>query len=113
MAENLSRETRKLEVRLEEFVKEEEEFIQELNRCLRKFRKMNTLFERVKTLTEQKEVEDLMTLRLETIKALCDVLIKRSIVEHEQSHLLESYGILILALEETFQNLYQHKQHST
>ena len=104
MAEKLSRETRKLEVRLEGFVKEEEGFIKKLKKCLDKFRKVNIQLERVKTLADPKEVEDLMTLRLEATKALCDVLIKRSVVEHEQSHLLESYGTLILALEETFQN---------
>jgi len=106
MVENLSRETRKLEVRLKEFVKEEEEFIKELKKCLDKFRKVNIQLERVKTLADPTEVEYLMTFRLEAIKAICDMLIKRSVVEHEQSHLLESYGTLILALEEIFQNIY-------
>ena len=102
MAENLSRETRKLEVRLEEFVKEEKEFIKELQKCLDKFRKVNIQLERMKTLTNPTEVEYLMIFRLDAIKAICDVLIKRSVVEHEQSHLLESYGTLILTLEEIF-----------
>ena len=106
MPEDLSRETHKLEVRLEGFVKEEERFIKELKKCLDKFRKVNTQLERVKTHADPKEVEELRNLRLEAIKTLCNVLIKRSKVEHEQSHLLESYGTLILALEKAFQNLY-------
>lgn len=105
MSEDLSRETRKLEVRLEGFVKEEERFIKELKKCLDKFRKVNILLEQVKTHADPKEIEKLMTPRLEAIKALCNVFIKRSEVEHEQSHLLESYGTLILALEKAFQNI--------
>ena len=106
MAKNLSRETRKLEVRLEEYVKEEKEFIKELKKCLDKCRKVNIQLERIKKLTNPTEVEYLMIFRLEAIKAISDVLIKRSVIEHEQSHLLESFGTLILTLEETFQNLY-------
>jgi len=105
MAEDLSRETRKLEVRFKDFVKEEEGFIKELKKCLDKFRQVDTQLERMKMNADPNEVEDLVTLRLEATKTLCDVLIKRSKVEHEQSHLLESYGTLILALEKAFQNI--------
>jgi hypothetical protein len=106
MAKNLSRETRKLEVRLEEYIKEEKEFIKELKKCLDKFGKVNIQLERMKTLTSPTEVKNLMIFRLEAIKAICDVMIKKSVVDHEQSHLSESYGTLIITLEETFQNLY-------
>ena len=105
MTEFLSRETRKLEVRLTEFIKEEAEFIEELKTCLDKFKKMNTQLELMKPLINSKSVKELIHLRQEATKALSNVLIKKSIVEHEQSHLLESYGALLLALEETFQTL--------
>jgi len=57
MSKELSREIRKLKVRLEDYLKEEEEFV------------------------------------------------KQSMAEHEKSHLLESYGALILSLEEEFREL--------
>jgi hypothetical protein len=52
----------------------------------------------------------LMKLKLEAIKAYSEVLKKESKAEHEGSHLLESYGALILALEEEFCSFYDAKR---
>ena len=46
-----------------------------------------------------------MKLRLESIKALSEALQKGSKAEHERSHLLESYGALVLAMEKEFYDL--------
>ena len=105
MVEELSREIRKLEVRLERFVTEEEGFVKTLQNCLDKFRALNQNLERVKTEPDPKMVEELSTLRLGAIEALTEALKKGSDTEHEKSHLLESYGALILALERAFKDL--------
>ena len=103
MPEELSREIRKLEVRLDGFLKREEVFVEGLKKCLDKFKKLKNL-ERLKTGTAPEEVEGRMNLRLEAIKALSEALKKASQAEHEKSHLLESYGALVLALEKEFKD---------
>jgi molecular chaperone GrpE (heat shock protein) len=105
MVEELSREIRKLEVRLERFVTKEDGFVKELQNCLIKFRALNQNLERVKTEPDPKMVERLIILRLGAIEALSETLKKGSDTEHEKSHLLESYGALILALERAFKDL--------
>lgn len=100
MSEELSRETRKLEVRLDNFLKDEEAFVKELRRCIEKLKGLSDCIEKFKTKSDPKRVEEVMKSRIETIKALSDVLKKESKAEHEKSHLLESYGTLILVLEE-------------
>ena len=102
MVEELSREIRKLEVRLERFVTKEDGFVKELQNCLIKFRALNQNLERVKTEPDPKLVEGLIILRFGAIEALSEALKKGSDTEHEKSHLLESYGALILALERAF-----------
>ena len=104
MSKELSREIRKLEVRLKGFVAKEEIFVKGLKGCLDKFRELNKNLGRLKT-SDPNEFEELVNLRFEAIKALSEALIKRSEVEHENSHLLESYGALILALDGKFKDL--------
>ena len=105
MTGELSREIRKLEVRLEGFLREEEEFVKELRKCLDKFTELNKSLEELKKEAGSKEVEELVNLRLEAIKALSEALKKGSEAEHEKSHLLESYGALVLAMEGEFRDL--------
>jgi hypothetical protein len=107
MPEVLSREIRKLEVRLGEFLKREEVFVKGLKKCIAKFRELSNL-ERLKAGTDPEEIEELMNLRLEAVKALSKVLKQASQAEHEKSHLLESYGALVLALEEEFKDFLSH-----
>ena len=99
MVEELARELRKLEVRLKRFVMDEDRFVKELQNCLDRFRALNQRLEQVKTESDPKIVKELSTLRLKAIEALSEALKKGSDTEHEKSHLLESYGALILALE--------------
>jgi hypothetical protein len=105
MPEELEREIRKLEVRLEGFLREEGVFVECLKKCLDKFRELNKNLETLKTKAGLEEVEELVNLRLEAIKSLSDALKKGSEAEHEKSHLLESYEALILALDREFKDI--------
>jgi len=98
LSERLLREIRKLEVRLEDYLKEEESFVKELRNLLNRFRELNDKI-------VDKEVKEAINLRLEVIKVFSETLRKESEAEHEKSHLLESYGSLLLALEEEFKGL--------
>jgi chromosome segregation ATPase len=103
--EELSREIRKLEARLEDFLKDEEDFVKELRSCLEKLKKLYETINRLEMRPDSEKVKGLMNLRMEVTKALSETLRKESKAEHEKSHLLESYGALILALEQEFQKL--------
>lgn len=103
MPEELSREIRKLEVRLEDFLTNEEEFVRGLRSCLEKFKELNNNLEKVAS-PDPRQVEELMKLRLEATRAFNEALKRGSGAEHEKSHLLESYGALVLAMEEAFQS---------
>lgn len=103
MPKDLSREIRKLKVRLEDYLKEEEEFVKQLRKCLSNFAELNNTLERSKMSNEDKG--KLTRLRIEAVKALSEALKREGVAEHERSHLLESYGALILSLEEEFGEL--------
>ena len=105
MPEGFLREILKLEARLEGFLESEEAFVKELKNCIEKMKELNGYIERLKRKSEPKKFEKLTRLRLETIKTLNGALKKESDAEEEKSHLLESYGALILALEEVRSNL--------
>ncbi len=108
MPKELFREIRKLEVRLEDFLKESREFVNEVRVCINKFKELNKNLEGLKKEADPKKIEELLNLRLEAIKALSKALRKESEAEHEKSHLMESYGALVLALEEEFKELLSH-----
>ncbi len=105
MPEKLSREIRKLEIRIEDYSGEEEGFMKELMKCINKFMELNKNLEELKTEAGPEEIRELMKLRLESIKALSEALKKGSKAEHERSHLLESYGALVLAMEKEVYDL--------
>ena len=101
MSKEMLTEIRKLEARLEEFLKAEELFVKELRGCLETFKKLDKDMMQIKF--GSRNIDELMKLKLEAVKALSEALHKESKAEHEKSHLLESYGSLIQVLEETFQ----------
>lgn len=103
MPKDLLREIRKLKVRLEDYLKEEEEFVKQLRRCLSNFTELSNSLKRSKMSKE--DGEKLTKLRLEAVNSLSEALKKEGMAEHEKSHLLESYGALILSLEEEFREL--------
>ena len=100
MVSEFSREIRKLEVRFEDYMKAEHESVELVKECVRIFRElMKGLEKRGKTPTSE-EIEKLSMLKTEAIKSLSQVLKSEGNIEHEKSHLLESYGALILCLDE-------------
>ena len=104
MSKEFLREIQKLSVRLERFIATEDEFVKELRSCVRQFRVLhNTLTEHTGSLDPTISAE-LIGLRLKTIHSLSKALTKGSDADHEKSHLLESYGTLLLAAEKAFNN---------
>ncbi|MCK4434458.1 hypothetical protein KAU92_03120, partial [Candidatus Bathyarchaeota archaeon] len=51
------------------------------------------------------EIEEFSRIRNDAIKALSQVLKSEGNIEHEKSHIFESYGALVLCLEKTFEKL--------
>jgi hypothetical protein len=100
MGSEFSREIRKLEVRLEDYMKAEQEFVEHVKECIRVFGELMKHLEKRSKTSSSKEIEKLSMLKTETIKSLSQVLKSESNIEHEKSHLLESYGALILCLDE-------------
>ncbi|MGB9960561.1 MAG: hypothetical protein ACPLKQ_08640 [Candidatus Bathyarchaeales archaeon] len=91
------REIKKLEARLNDFLKEEEAFIGKLRNFIEKLKDAHDKIGKLKN-----NPQELAALKLEITQALKDVLESEGEAQHERSHLLESYGALILALEEEF-----------
>lgn len=103
MSSEFSREIRKLEVRFEDYMKAEHESVELVKECVRTFRElMKGLEKRGKTPTSE-EIEKSSMLKTEAIKSLSQVLKSEGNIEHEKSHLFESYGALILCLDKDFE----------
>jgi len=103
--ENLETELRKMEVRLKEFIEAENEATESIRKCINKFTELNSFVQSLSKENIQEQLQRALELKLAAIKAFYDALEKMSKAEHEKSHLLESYGSIILALEEQFQKL--------
>ena len=99
MSEELLREIQKLKVRLERFVIKEDDFVKALRQSLSQFRTLHQQLEQAHQDPGVDISEKLTTSRLAAIETLSEALAKASDAEHEKSHLLESYGALILAIE--------------
>ena len=107
MSEKIEREAKKLEARLNEFLEQEKVGIEALKECIKKFLKLSEIIKKVESKPTSKEFEEFLKLRLEAIQSFSNALEKMSKAEHEKSHLLESYGALISALEEHFQQYFK------
>ena len=101
MSEEMLRQVLKLEVRLEGFLKLEEVFVGELRGCLESFKELNVKMSEIGS--DPLGREELTKLRLKAVNAFGEALKKESRVEHERSHLLDSYGALVQALEAELQ----------
>ena len=98
MSENLLTEIRKLEIRLQEFIETEQKAIQSLKNWIDKLKELYNFTNKMQE--NPKLLGEILKLRLESIKAFHDALKEMSRAEHEKSHLLESYGAILLRLEE-------------
>jgi hypothetical protein len=97
-SKELLREVQKLEVRLDEYLKDEEEFVRHLRNCILQFKLLCTSTEKMSVITIAEKTET-TELKTKAILTLSEAMQKAGKAEHERSHLLESYGALILALE--------------
>jgi hypothetical protein len=86
------REVRKLEVRLEDYLKEEENFKQKINNCIAQLKALHAAAEK----GENKE--RIVQLKNEALAALSEAMKFQGEAEHEKAHLMESYGAIIVEL---------------
>jgi uncharacterized protein HemX len=105
LPEGLSLEIRKFEVRLHEYVEAEEKAVKSLTTFIEKLKELNGFMEVSSTEKNSEMLDRIMELRLQAIKAFREALSSISKTEHEKSHLLESYGSIISALEEQIQKI--------
>lgn len=105
MPEELSLEIRKFEVRLQQYVKAEEEAIKSLTAFIGKVKELNNLLGAQLKEEKSERIEKIMELRFENIKALQNALNCMAKAEHEKSHLPQSYGSILLAIEELTKTL--------
>jgi hypothetical protein len=92
--EDFYTEVRKLEVRLKEYTEEEQTFVEHLQEAIAQLKELHEAAEKAP------HAEETQKLKAQAIAALSEALQIQSKAEHEKSHLLESYGALMLALQE-------------
>lgn len=101
MSDDFEVEVKKFEARFERFMDKEKDFTQALEKCVRELKEICSELNKMRAEASQSE-QKIVELRLRALKAFNNIFLKESEVEHEKSHLLESYGVLLLALEESF-----------
>ena len=94
-SEQFYREVRKLEVRLDDYLKEEEIFLNALRTSIGEFKSLHTCIEKLGVNPETKEIFDSFDLKTKSEEAFGKAIALQGDAEHERSHLLESYGALI------------------
>lgn len=112
LPEELSLEIRKFEVRLKEYVEAEDKTIKSLKTLVEKLRELNSF---IKSSSEKnlEKLDKIMELLIQVIKAFHDALSCISKAEYEKSHLSESYGKSLSALEKQIQKIQHTKKHET
>jgi len=97
-SEQYYREVRKLEIRLEDYLKEEEIFVQKIRTCITQLKEIHTIIEPLTAPLNAEMAEKITKLKTQAIYTLSDAMKLEGHAEHEKSHLLESYGALIVEL---------------
>ena len=105
MLNELLREMRKTEIRLKAFVDKEREYVETVKMYLGKIRELSSYLETLREGADKEKIEKAVALRLEVVERLSEVLRKGGEAEHERSHLLESFGDLLLSLERALKNI--------
>lgn len=98
-SEQFYREVRKLEIRLNDYLKEEESFVTELRNSITQFKSLYSITSNIDGKNGQKEVADALALKAKSEETFSKAIIQQGEAGHEGSHLLESYGALILTLQ--------------
>lgn len=94
----LEREIKKLRLRMDDYLREAEEFKKKLDRLVSKL-------EEACTKLKMEKPENLIAIKREVVEVISEVLRADGEIQHERSHLLESYGAIILALEKELQQM--------
>jgi hypothetical protein len=92
------REVRKLEIRLEDYLKEEEIFVQKIRDCITQLKDLHILIEPLSAPINQETAEKISKLKTDALNTLSEAMKLEGHAEHEKSHLLESYAALIVEL---------------
>ena len=103
-------EIRKMEVRLNDFVKAEKEAVELLRNCINSFTEFNNFVQKLEEESKLELLNKALELRFKAVKTFQEALEKMGKAEHEKSHLLSSYGSLILVLEEISQKLLERRE---
>ena len=96
MSSEIQKKIRKLEVRLEDYIEADQEFVDHVKKGIKALQDLNENWEKGET----SRIEDL---RRKAIQALGNILQQEGHIQHEKSHLWESYGDLIRSVEEEIQ----------
>jgi uncharacterized protein (DUF1697 family) len=97
-SEEYFREVRKLEARLEDYLKEEETFVKQIRTCITQLKDLHTYVEQSPVPVTPEAAEKISQLKKDAVAALGETMHLEGEAEHEKSHLLESYGALIVQL---------------
>lgn len=92
----LEREVKKFRVRVSDYLRGAEEFREKIDRLISKLEEAC-----IKLKIEKPET--LIAIKREVVEAISEALRAEGEIQHERSHLLESYGAIILALEKELQ----------
>ena len=90
---------RKIEVRLDDYLKDEGAFVNSLRDCIGKFKSLYATLEKLGISPQATEVNEVLELKRRAEEAFSIALIGQGRAEHERSHLLESYGAIVLSLQ--------------
>ena len=99
VSERFYREARKLEVRLDDYLKDEEVFVKSLRGCIEQFKSLHASIERSSLSLDPKKLNRILQLKKESEEDFSEAIINEGKAQHERSHLFESYGALILVLQ--------------
>jgi molecular chaperone GrpE (heat shock protein) len=97
LPDKLHREIRKLEVRIEDYLKKNDHLSKELRNYLNHLKTLNENIEKASS--------NLMKDKLNALQSLNNIFNSISESEHAKTHLLESFGEIILRIEEEFQRI--------
>ena len=99
VSEQFYREARKLEVRLDDYLKEEELFVTSLKDCIDRFKTLHEFIEKISVSPDVKQIAGALELKTKCEETFSKAIMQQGEAGHEGSHLLESYGALILAMQ--------------
>lgn len=112
VSERFYREARKLEVRLDDYLKDEEIFVKSLRSCIEQFKSLHASIERLGLSLDPSKLNQVLQLKKKSEENFSEAIMNEGKAQHERSHLLESYGALILALQTLEDTLKTDRMHT-